>query len=112
MTENTEAGIFYDVASPFCGIASDDLVIQVNGNTVTVKENGDAVTKAGFETPITDLTPRIQGKQATLEQAITHIATLMKASKQPLIGGLGTDLNGARAAMALADKSQASVDSV
>ncbi|MCX4186531.1 formylmethanofuran dehydrogenase subunit B [Methylophaga sp. OBS4] len=36
----------------------------------------------------------------------------MKASKQPLIGGLGTDLNGARAAMALADKSQASVDSV
>ena len=111
MTENTEASIFHDVASPFCGIASDDLVIQVDGNTVTVKENGDAVTKAGFETPVTDLSPRIKGQPATLDEAVSHIAKLMKQSKQTLIGGLGTDLNGARAAMALADKSQASVDS-
>jgi len=111
MTENTEAGIYHDVASPFCGIASDDLVVQVEGNTVTVTENGDAITKAGFETPLTDLTPRINGTEATFEQAVSHIAKLLKNSKQPLIAGLGTDLNGARAAMALADKSQATVDS-
>ena len=66
MTENTEAGIFHDVASPFCGIASDDLVVQVEGNTVTVKENGDAVTKPGFETPITDLSPRVKGQELSL----------------------------------------------
>lgn len=111
MTENTEASIFEDVASPFCGIASDDLVVEVTGNQVKVKENGDAVTIPGFETPITDVTPRIQGKEATLDEAVQHIAQLINNSKQTLIGGLGTDLNGARAAMAVADKARASVDS-
>lgn len=111
MTDKQSDGIFHDVASPFCGIASDDLVVEVNGNTVTVKENGDSVTTPGFETPITDLSPRIKGQEVSLEQAVAHIAGLMKASKQPLIGGMGTDLNGARAAMALADHSRATVDS-
>lgn len=111
MTENTEAGIFHDVASPFCGIASDDLVVQVDGNAVTVKENGDAVTKPGFETPITDLSPRVKGQEVSLDEAVNHIASLLKNSKQPLIGGMGTDLNGARAAMALADLSRATIDS-
>lgn len=111
MTDKQSDGIFYDVASPFCGIASDDLVVQVDGNTVTVKENGDSVTTPGFETPITDLSPRIKGQEVSLAQAVTHIADLLKTSQQPLIGGMGTDLNGARAAMALADHSRATVDS-
>jgi formylmethanofuran dehydrogenase subunit B len=111
MTDKQSDGIFYDVASPFCGIASDDLVVQVDGNTITVKENGDSVTTPGFETPITDLSPRINGQEVSLEQAVARIAELLKSSQQPLIGGLGTDLNGARAAMALADHSRATVDS-
>jgi formylmethanofuran dehydrogenase subunit B len=111
MTDNSEAGIFHDVASPFCGIASDDLVVKVEGNTVTVEENGDAITLQGFETPITDLSPRVKGQEVSLDEAVKHIAELLRNSKQPLIGGMGTDLNGARAAMALADVSQATVDS-
>ena len=111
MTDTINDGIVYDVASPFCGIASDDLVIQVEGNTVTVKENGDSVTTPGFETPVTDLSPRINGQPATLTQAVKHIAERLKNSKQPLIAGLGTDLNGARAAMSLADITRATVDS-
>ena len=111
MTENSTATVWHEVASPFCGIASDDLTIEVNGNIVKVLENGDAVTRPGFETPITDTQPRIKGKEVTLEQAISHIADSLINSKQPLIAGLGTDLNGARAAMALADKSGATVDS-
>jgi formylmethanofuran dehydrogenase subunit B len=111
MTDNTAAHIFEDVVSPFCGIASDDLVIEVKGNTVTVKENGDAVTKPGFETPITDLSPRIKGQDVSFEQAVNHIASLLKSSKQPLISGMATDLNGARAAMAVADATRATVDS-
>lgn len=111
MTENNTATIWHEVTSPFCGIASDDLTIEVNGNTVNVLENGDTVTLPGFETPITDTQPRIKGKDVTLERAVSHIVELMSHSKQPLIAGLGTDLNGARAAMALADKSGAIVDS-
>jgi len=111
MTDKQSDGIFHDVASPFCGIASDDLVVEVKGNTVTVKENGDPVTRHGFETPLTDLSPRIKGQEVSLDDAVSHIVGLMKNSKQPLIGGMGTDLNGARAAMALADISRATIDS-
>ncbi|THK41596.1 formylmethanofuran dehydrogenase subunit B [Methylophaga sp. SB9B] len=111
MTENSTATVWHEVASPFCGIASDDLTIEVNGNNVKVLENGDAVTRPGFETPISDIQPRINGKEVTLEQAVSHIAELLINSKQPLIAGLGTDLNGARAAMALADKTGATIDS-
>lgn len=111
MTENSTATVWHEVASPFCGIASDDLTIEVNGNIVKVLENGDAVTRLGFETPMTDTQPRINGKEVALDQAISHIANLLINSNQPLIAGLGTDLNGARAAMALADKSSATIDS-
>jgi formylmethanofuran dehydrogenase subunit B len=111
MTDKQSDGIFYDVASPFCGIASDDLVVQVEGNTVTVKDNGDSVTTPGFETPITDLSPRINGQEVSLEQAVKKVAELLNASQQPLISGLGTDLNGARSVMALADHCRATVDS-
>ena len=62
MAESNDVCVFHEVASPFCGIAYDDLTIQVSGNTVSVLENGDAITKAGFETPITDIQPRIAGQ--------------------------------------------------
>lgn len=111
MTQKSTAKLWHEVASPFCGIASDDLIIEVNGNTIKVLENGDAVTRLGFETPISDIQPRIKGKEATLEQAVSYIADLLRISKQPLIAGMGTDLNGARAAMSLTDKSGATIDS-
>ena len=110
MTEMTDSGMWIEVPSPFCGIASDDLTIKVDGNTVTVMENGDAVTKKGFETPLTDMSPRVKGQAVSLDQAVTHIADLLRTSKQPVIAGMATDLNGARSAMALADKSRATVD--
>jgi len=110
MTEQVEAGIWQEVPSPFCGIAADDLTIKVEDDTVTVLENGDAVTRKGFETPITDTSPRINGKEVSLAQAVNHIADLFRDSKQPVISGMATDLNGVRSAMALADKSRAIID--
>lgn len=112
MTEMTDAGVWQEVPSPFCGIASDDLTIKVDGTTVTILENADPVTKAGFETPITDLSPRVKGKEVSLSQAVGHVADLLRISKQPVIGGLASDINGVRAAMALADKARATVDSM
>jgi len=112
MTEMTEAGVWQEVPSPFCGIASDDLSIKVEGNTVSIVENGDSVTKKGFETPISDTSPRVKGKEVSLDEAVSHIANLLRTSKQAVIGGMATDLNGARSAMALADKSRATVDNM
>lgn len=103
---------WHEVASPFCGIASDDLTIEVDGNQVTVTENGDAITKKGFETPITDTQPRINGETVSLDQAVAKAAQILAESKQPVIGGIASDINGIRAAMALADKTEATVDSM
>jgi formylmethanofuran dehydrogenase subunit B len=52
----------------------------------------------------------IAGTPAALDDAIAQAARLLAASRQALIGGLGTDIAGARAAIALAARTGAVVD--
>lgn len=52
----------------------------------------------------------IVGKPAALESAVAEAAALLTASRQALIAGLGTDIAGARAAIALAERTGAVVD--
>lgn len=101
-----------EVPSPFCGMGTDDLVVHVEGNAISVVANGCAVNTPAFERAITDTTPRIQGQACTLEAAYNHIASLLRTAKQPVIGGCATDVNGMRALLALADKSGAIIDNV
>lgn len=104
MAESTQPQIFENVPSPFCGIASDDLKIEVSGQVVKVVANGDAVTRPGFESPIADTAPRINGEPATLEQAIARAAGLLKSARLPVFSGFGTDVNETRAALSLIDR--------
>lgn len=52
----------------------------------------------------------IDGTPAALSTAAATAARLLDASRQPLIAGLGTDIAGARAAIALAQRIGAAVD--
>ncbi len=52
----------------------------------------------------------IAGKPAALEPAIAEAAKLFGASRHPLIAGLGTDVSGTRAAIALAEGTGAVID--
>ena len=52
----------------------------------------------------------IAGKPVTLDAAIAEAAKLVAASSQTLIAGLGTDVAGARAAIALAEGTGAIID--
>jgi formylmethanofuran dehydrogenase subunit B len=52
----------------------------------------------------------IRGNPTTLEAAIERAATLLQASRMPVIAGLGTDVAGARAAIALGERIGAAVD--
>lgn len=52
----------------------------------------------------------IAGKPAALDCALTEAATLLDKSRHPLIAGLGTDVAGARAAIALAERTRAVID--
>ena len=55
--------------------------------------------------------PSINGNPASLSDALTAAAKLLRNSRQPLIGGLGVDVAGARALQRLADASGAISDS-
>jgi formylmethanofuran dehydrogenase subunit B len=52
----------------------------------------------------------IDGRVATIEDAVAAAARLLAASHFPLIAGLGTDIAGARAAIALAKRLGAAID--
>jgi formylmethanofuran dehydrogenase subunit B len=101
-----------EVPSPFCGIGTDDLNIQVDGVTLKVVKNGCAINTPAFEQAITDTCPRVDGKDVSLAEAVTKAATLLKNTNQPVIGGCATDVNGMRALLGLADRSGAVVDNM
>ena len=101
-----------EVPSPFCGIGTDDLTIQVEGLSLKVTENGCTINTPAFEQPITDTRPRVNGKEVSLDEAVKKAADLLKDTQQPVIGGCATDVSGMRALMALADKNGALVDQV
>jgi len=101
-----------EVPSPFCGIGTDDLAIQVNDLAVKVIANGCAVNTPAFEQMITDTCARVDGKEVSLDVAVAKAAELLRVSNQPVIGGCATDVNGMRGVMALADHSGAVVDNM
>jgi len=101
-----------EVPSPFCGIGTDDLTIQVDGVSLKVVKNGCAVNTPAFEQAITDTRPRVDGKEVSLDVAVAKAAALLKDTNQPVIGGCATDVNGMRALLALADRSGAVVDNM
>jgi formylmethanofuran dehydrogenase subunit B len=101
-----------EVPSPFCGIGTDDLAIEVTGVSLKVVENGCAVNTPAFEQALTDRQPRIGGREATLEQAVAKAASILCESNQSIIGGCATDVNGMRALLAVADRSGAVVDNM
>ncbi|GAB6046596.1 tungsten-containing formylmethanofuran dehydrogenase subunit B [Methyloparacoccus murrellii] len=100
----TQPIVHDNVPSPFCGIGSDDLRIAVDGLQVTVAAHGDAVTRAGFEQPITDTVARVAGQSATLEAAVAHAAELLRSAQLPVFNGFGTDVSETRAALALIER--------
>ena len=101
-----------EVSSPFCGIGTDDLTIKVDGLSLKVIENGCAVNTPAFEQPITDTSARVDGKEVSLEIAITKAAELLRDTKLPVIVGCATDVNGMRGLLALADRCGAVVDNM
>lgn len=101
---------FSNVACPFCGILCDDLEIDPSGGGLKVLKNGCVKAVAGFERPSLEPKPQIDGRDATLDEAIAAAAALVKASRLPVFGGLCTDVDGMRAVMSIADHSGGVVD--
>lgn len=99
-----------NVPCPFCGILCDDLQIESRSGALKVLRNGCDKAVAGFERQVAGAKAMINGKEASLEDAIAAARDLVAKSALPLFGGLGTDVDGIRATMALAEKAGGIVD--
>jgi formylmethanofuran dehydrogenase subunit B len=103
-----------DVTCPFCGLACDDLTLANSGAGLTVRQNGCAISVATFRElgrrDASNAPPRLAGKPTTLDKAVLAAAQFLSRARAPLIAGLGTDVAGARATLALADSIGAVVD--
>lgn len=105
------AGTMDSVTCPFCGLLCDDLTVE---RDTTGKLN---VTKNGCQKSVTFFgrapqasTPRVNGRAVELKEAVARAAEILLAARHPLIAGLGTEVQGMRAVMSLADKSGAALD--
>ena len=97
------SGIHDNVACPFCGILCDDLTIEGTATGLKVRKNGCDKAIAGFERAVDGAKPQISGKDVPLTEAIAAAAALIKKAHLPIFGGLGTDVEGMRAVMSIAD---------
>ncbi len=98
------------VGCPFCGILCDDLEVARSGTSLKVLKNGCDKAVAGFERAVAGAKPQIGGKDADLGTAIREAAAILRTAKLPLYGGLGTEVDGMRAVMSIADRSRGVVD--
>jgi formylmethanofuran dehydrogenase subunit B len=99
------------VPCPFCSMLCDDLVLEgTSGGGLRVVKNGCPRAVAGFERPSLRAEPRIAGKPATREDAYARAAALLRDATQPLFAGLGTDVDGMRAVLSLAERTGGIVD--
>ncbi|MBQ0960681.1 formylmethanofuran dehydrogenase [Ideonella sp. 4Y11] len=73
-------------------------------------EAGETLACSRLEARRAALSAQSPVSDEALDQALTQAAAWLRASRQPVIGGLGTDVAGARALQALADHCSAVVD--
>ena len=97
---------------PACGLLCDDMVIDNNQQQIKVLANGCTKGITFFEQPLNDIKPLINGKPATMQQAISHAVKLLKASQQPLFAGLSTDVAGFRSLYHLSQKTNSSLQHI
>ena len=110
MGSNSGASSFENVACPFCGLICDDLQLNREGSTLKVTKNGCDLARAGFERPVSQTQAQISGRDVEFSEAIGRAVELIKESRSPLYGGLGTDVHGMRAVMSVADRTGGVVD--
>jgi formylmethanofuran dehydrogenase subunit B len=102
--------LFENVACPFCGMLCDDLEIARTGEGLKVRKGGCGRAIAGFERKLPAAKPKVKGKDVDLAEAVKEAAKLIGEAALPLYGGLATDVEGMRAAMALAERSGGVLD--
>ena len=104
-----------DATCPACGLLCDDITLG-NATGLTL-QNGSALNCSKgirfFEQSAkasASVAPAVAGTPTDLESAIGAAARILRSSRQPFFAGLGTEVQGMRAVMRLAEKTGATLD--
>jgi formylmethanofuran dehydrogenase subunit B len=110
--ELKRVGTTENVACPFCGLGCDDLAIADNQGILAMVQNGCAKSIEMFSASRlgVDAEPKIRGEKVALKAAVERAASLLHQARLPIVGGLATDVAGARAALRLAGRLGGVVD--
>lgn len=90
---------------PYCALLCDDLSLAIDAQGTPALAGARcpraeaALARFGAAAPAQ---PSVDGQPVPLDQAIESAASLLRRARAPLIGGLGSDVAGARAWMRLA----------
>jgi len=107
----SQAGTIDSVTCPFCGLLCDDLTVEREASgQLKVAKNGCQKSITFFGRAPQTPSARVGGKAVELKEAVAKAAEILGAAKHPLIAGLGTEVQGMRAVMSLADKAGAALD--
>lgn len=97
------------VCCPFCGLLCDDLHVTRAGGGVRLESPACPRASRLFAVPDQGQA-RIAGLPVSLDEAYRSAALILSGTRRPLIGGLGCDVTGHRAALSLAEKLGGVVD--
>ncbi|MGI9227621.1 MAG: hypothetical protein ACR2PU_02400, partial [Gammaproteobacteria bacterium] len=99
---------FENVTCPHCGLLCDDLTVQVDDLSLQVLNPKFSHCESAFADASLEKsalpTPLIDGKPASIEEALNKAAEILRTSSQPLINGLIADVQTCRDAIALTEK--------
>ena len=100
-----------DVVCPFCGLGCDDLTVEEEPPaTLAVRSTDCPVARERYSRTPAAEPPRVAGVAVPLAEAVDAAAAVLGAAQAPLVAGLGTDVDGAQAALSLAERLGAVVD--
>lgn len=107
----SEPQVFRAVTCLGCGCGCDDLEVRVHGGRIVALSPPCPIAQGWFGDGVVPADTRVNGKPASLDQAIEAAASLLAGAARPMVL-IGTDLTtGAqRTAIALADALRAEVD--
>lgn len=112
MTHSAAPVEFTNVVCPLCGLGCDDLRVKIDGKTVELVDGGCGISRRGFQQASLDKppAPQIDGRAVSLDQAVAQAADILRNARLPLLTGLATDVQGARAIVTLAQRCNAVLD--
>ena len=110
---DTSLKIVENATCTFCGCVCDDMVLTVENNRITKAKNACVLGKAWFANHHIEDRPvaTIEGKEATLEDAVDRAARILVEAKYPIVYGLSdTTSEAQRVAVGIADRIAGCVD--